>query len=64
MIANQKKDFQEILDINNKMNELVSVLKKGLDDLDKDLTKRIEMKQTWSKTESIERITNVQVHWQ
>ena len=43
LIANQKKDFQEILDANNKMNELVSVLKKDLDDLDKDLTKRIEM---------------------
>ena len=31
LIENQKKDFQEILDANNKMNELVSVLKKALD---------------------------------
>ena len=34
LIENQKKDFQEILDANNKMNELVSVLKKDLEDLD------------------------------
>ena len=40
LIANQKKDFQEILDDNNKMNELVSVLKKGTDDLDKRFNKK------------------------
>tara|TARA_E500000331_G_scaffold226204_1_gene216524 strand:- start:176 stop:424 length:249 start_codon:yes stop_codon:yes gene_type:complete len=27
LIENQKKDFQEILDANNKMNELVGLLK-------------------------------------
>jgi Tfp pilus assembly protein PilE len=42
LIENQKKDFQQILDANNKMNELVSVLKKDLEDLDKGLTRRIE----------------------
>ena len=60
LIANQKKDFQEILDANNKMNELVSVLKKDLDDLDKRFNKKnrdvgllaIE------KTKAVERITN------
>ena len=30
LIENQKKDFQEILEANNKMNELVNVLKKTL----------------------------------
>tara|TARA_A100001011_G_scaffold278213_1_gene287991 strand:- start:192 stop:470 length:279 start_codon:yes stop_codon:yes gene_type:complete len=42
LIENQKKDFQEILDANKKMNELVSVLKKDLEDLDKRFIKRIE----------------------
>ena len=60
LIANQKKDFQEILDANNKMNELVSVLKKDLDDLDKRFKKknRDVGKLAIAKTESIERITN------
>ena len=60
LIANQKKDFQEILDANNKMNELVSVLKKDLDDLDKRFNKknRDVGKLAIAKTESIERITN------
>ena len=40
LIENQKKDFKEILDANNKMNELVSVLKKDLDDLDKRFNKK------------------------
>ena len=34
LIENQKKDFEEILEANKKMNELVSVLKKDLEDLD------------------------------
>ena len=34
LIENQKKDFEEILSANKKMNELVSVLKKDLEDLD------------------------------
>ena len=60
LIANQKKDFQEILDANNKMNELVSVLKKDLDDLDKRFNKknRDVGKLAIAKTESIEIITN------
>ena len=60
LIANQKKDFQEILDANNKMNELVSVLKRDLDDLDKRFNKknRDVRKLAIAKTESIERITN------
>ena len=59
LIANQKKDFQEILDANNKMNELVSVLKKDLDDLDKRFNKknRDVGKLAIAKTKSIERIT-------
>ena len=34
LITSQKKDFEEILNANKKMNELVSVLKKDLDDFD------------------------------
>ena len=40
LIENQKKDFQEILAANNKMNELVNVLKKDLEDLDKRFNKK------------------------
>ena len=60
LIANQKKDFQEILDANNKMNELVNVLKKDLEDLDKRFNKknRDVGKLAIAKTKSIERITN------
>ena len=35
LITKQKEDFQEILTANKKMNELVNVLKKDLEDLDK-----------------------------
>ena len=60
LIENQKKDFQEILDANNKMNELVSILKKDLEDLDKRFNKknRDVGKLAIAKTEAIERITN------
>jgi chromosome segregation ATPase len=60
LIENQKKDFEEILDANKKMNELVSVLKKDLEDLDKRFNKknRDVGKLAIQKTESIERITN------
>ena len=60
LIENQKKDFEDILDANNKMNELVSILKKDLDDLDKRFNKknRDVGKLAIAKTESIERITN------
>jgi len=60
LIENQKKDFEEILDANNKMNKLVNVLKKDLDDLDKRFNKknRDVGKLAIAKTKSIERITN------
>ena len=60
LIENQKKDFEEILDANKKMNELVSVLKKDLEDLDKRFNKknRDVVKLAIAKTKSIERITN------
>ena len=40
LIVSQKKDFKEILDANNKMNELVGVLKKDLENLDKRFNKK------------------------
>ena len=60
VIENQKADFQEILDANKKMNELVSVLKKDLDELDKRFNKknRDVGKLAIAKTKAIERITN------
>jgi len=60
LITSQKKDFEEILNANNKMNELVGLLKKDLDDLDKRFNKknRDVGKLAIAKTESIERITN------
>ena len=60
LIENQQKDFQEILKANNKMNELVGVLKKDLEDLDKRFNKknRDVGKLAIAKTKSIERITN------
>ena len=60
LIENQKKDFDDILAANQKINELVSVLKKDLDDLDKRFNKknRDVGKLAIAKTKSIERITN------
>tara|TARA_A100001035_G_C27525108_1_gene382698 strand:+ start:57 stop:527 length:471 start_codon:yes stop_codon:yes gene_type:complete len=60
LIENQKKDFKQILDANNKMNELVNVLKKDLENLDKRFNKknRDVGKLAIQRTESIERITN------
>ena len=60
LIENQKKDFEDILDANNKMNELVSVLKKDLDDLDKRFNKknRDVGKLAIQKPKPIERIIN------
>ena len=60
LIENQKKDFEEILSANKKMNELVSVLKKDLEDLDKRFNKknRDVGKLAIAKTKVIERITN------
>ena len=60
LILSQKKDFEEILNANKKMNELVSVLKQDLENLDKRFNKknRDVGKLAISKTKSIERITN------
>ncbi len=60
LITSQKKDFEEILNANKKMNELVGLLKKDLEDLDKRFNKknRDVGKLAIQKTESIERITN------
>ena len=60
LITKQKEDFQEMLAANKKMNELVSVLKKDLEDLDKRFNKknRDVGKLAIAKTKSIERITN------
>ena len=60
LIENQKKDFEQILDANKKMNELVSVLKKDLEDLDKRFNKnnRDFGKLALEKTGAIERIIN------
>ena len=40
LITQQKNDFKDILAANQKMNELVSVLKKDLDNLDKRFNKK------------------------
>ena len=60
LIAKQQEDFKEILKANNKMNELVSALKKDLDDLDKRFNKkgRDFGKLAIEKTETIQRIIN------
>ena len=60
LITKQKEDFKDILAANKKMNELVSVLKKDLDDLDKRFNKknRDVGKLAIAKTDAIERITN------
>jgi len=60
LITQQKNDFKEILAANQKMNELVNVLKKDLEDLDKRFNKknRDVGKLAIQKTESIESITN------
>ena len=60
LIENQKKDFQEILQANQKMNELVTNLKKDLDELDKRFNKKNRDigKLAIDKTKVIERIIN------
>ena len=60
LIENQKQDFEDILDANKQVNQLVSVLKKDLEDLDKRFNKknRDVGKLAIERTESIERITN------
>jgi len=60
LIENQKKDFEEILSANKKMNELVTNLKKDLDDLDKRFNKgdRDIGKLAIERTGAIERVIN------
>ena len=60
LITQQKEDFKEILAANQKMNELVSVLKKDLEDLDKRFNKKNRDfgKLAIEKTKAIERIMN------
>ena len=60
LIAKQQEDFKEILAANQKMNELVSNLKKDLDDLDNRFNKdgRDFGKIALEKTDAINRIIN------
>ena len=60
LIENQKKDFAEILNANKEMNELVNVLKKDLEDLDKRFNKKNRDfgKLAIQRTEAIQRIMN------
>ena len=60
LIAKQQEDFKEILAANKKMNELVSNLKKDLDDLDNRFNKdgRDFGKIALEKTDAINRIIN------
>ena len=60
VIENQKKDFEEILAANKKINELINNLKKDLDDLDKRFTKKDRDigKLAIERTKVIERIIN------
>ncbi len=60
LIAKQQADFKEILEANKKFNELVTALKKDIDDLDNRFNKggRDFGKLAIEKTEAIERIIN------
>ena len=60
LIVKQQNDFKEILAANQKMNELVSNLKKDLDDLDNRFNKdgRDFGKIALEKTDAINRIIN------
>ena len=60
LLTQQKEDFKDILDANNKMNELVGVLKKDLENLDKRFNKKNRDfgKLAIQKTKVIERIMN------
>ena len=60
LITQQKEDFKEIMAANKKMNELVTALKKDLDDLDNRFNKggRDFGKIAIEKTGAIERIIN------
>ena len=60
VIENQKKDFEEILDANKKINALINNLKKDLDDLDKRFSKKDRDigKLAIERTGAIERVIN------
>ena len=60
LITKQKEDFKQILAANKKMNELVSVLKKDLEDLDKRFNKKNRDfgKLAIERTKVIEKIMN------
>ena len=60
LIENQKKDFEEILAANKKINELVNNLKKELDDLDKRFTKKDRDigKLAIDRTPAVEKVIN------
>ena len=60
LIAKQQEDFKEILEANKKFNELVTALKKDIDDLDNRFNKggRDFGKLALEKTEAIQRIIN------
>ena len=60
LITQQKEDFKDILAANQKMNELVGVLKKDLEDLDKRFNKKNRDfgKLAIQRTEAIQRIMN------
>ena len=60
VIENQKKDFEEILAANKKINELVNNLKKDLDDLDKRFTKKDRDigKLAIERTPAVEKVIN------
>jgi chromosome segregation ATPase len=60
LIENQKKDFAEIVQANQQMNELINTLKKDIDDLDKRFNKKDRDigKLAVDKSKAIERIIN------
>ena len=60
VIENQKKDFEEILEANKKINALINNLKKDLDDLDKRFNKKERDigKLAIERTGAIERVIN------
>ena len=60
VLQQQKKDFEAIMESNNKLNELISTFKKDLEDLDKRFTKKDRDigKLAIDKTKAIERIIN------
>ena len=60
VIENQKKDFEEILAANKKINQLINNLKKDLDDLDKRFTKKDRDigKLAIERTPAVEKVIN------